>query len=188
MFRAGTAEIRHIQERMPTDETQTPAAAKPTAQADAAQAAESKGTIPSGTYVALPESPCPRCQRCLIDGVFSCMCCGSILFSSKRSERSLRVYQQRADFLSRVSNEANVRINADSLLSHWRGDDMADRAFQTWESEQFRKERQRLNRSMKMGFYNHHYRRDNMSSPPAWQTSTAMLQTAFSMIPMQSSA
>ena len=183
MFRAGTTEIRHIQERMPADE---PAAAK----ADAAQAAESKGTIPSGTYVALPESPCPRCQRCLIDGMFSCMCCGSILvlFSSKWSERSLRVYQQRADFLSRVSNEANVRINADSLLSHWRGDDMDDRAFQTWESEQFRKERQRLNRSMKMGLYNHRYRRDNMSSPPAWQTSTAMLQTAFSMIPMQSSA
>ena len=169
---SGTTQIRHIQERMPADETQTPAAiehreeaaAKPTAHADAAQAAESKGTIPSGTYVALLESRCPLCQHCLIDGMFSCMRCGSILLSSKRSERSLRVYQQRADCLSRVSSEANVRINADSLLSHWRGDDMDDRAFRTWESEQLRKGRQRLNRSMKMGFYNmlHRYRRDNV--------------------------
>ena len=107
---SSTTQIRHIQERVPADdETQTPAtieqrqeaAAKPTAHADVAQTADSKGTIPSGTYVALPESHCPRCQRCLIDGMFSCMCCGYILFSSKQSERSLRVWQQRADFLSK---------------------------------------------------------------------------------------
>ncbi len=64
----------------------------------------------------------------------------------------------------KVSDEANVRINADSLVSHWRGDDMEYRAFQTWASEQLRKGRQRLTRSMKMGFYNvlHRYRRDNV--------------------------
>ena len=82
----GTTQIRHIQERVPADdETDTPATIEQrkeaatrnktyTEHADSAQVAESKGTIPSGTYVALPESPCPRCQNCLIDGMFSCTC------------------------------------------------------------------------------------------------------------------
>ncbi len=66
----GTTQVRHIQERVPADdETTTPAtveqrkaaASKPTAHAEATRQAVSRGTIPSGTYVALPESPCPRC-------------------------------------------------------------------------------------------------------------------------------
>ena len=78
---SGTTQIRHIQERAPADdETTTPAtveqrkqaASKPTAHAVSTTQAESRGTIPSGTYVALPESPCPRCTNCLIDGMFSC--------------------------------------------------------------------------------------------------------------------
>ena len=95
--------------------------------------------------------------------MFSCMCCGYILFFSKRSERSLRIYEQRVDFLMKISEEAQ-RINADSLLGYWKGDDMDDRAFQTWESEQLRKGRQRLPRWMKLGFYNvlHRYRNDNV--------------------------
>ncbi len=102
-------------------------------------------------------------SNCLIDGMFSCMCCGYILFSSKRSERTLRIYQQRVDFLAQRSSQANVKINADPLLSHWRGDDIDDRAFVTWEAEQLRKGRQCLTRSMKLGCYNvlHRYRRDN---------------------------
>ena len=100
----GTTQVRHIQERVPADdETSTPAtveqrkqaASQPTAYADTTTRAAPRGTIPSGTYVALPESPCPRCTNCLIDGMFSCMVCGYIIFSSKRSERALRVYQQR---------------------------------------------------------------------------------------------
>ena len=168
-----TTQVRHIQERVPADdETTKPAtidqrkeaANKPTALAETSTKAESRGTIPSGTYVALPESPCPRCQNCFIDGMFSCMACGCIIFSSKRSERSLRVYQQRAEFMRKVSEDAQVRINADSLLNHWRGDDIDDRAFQTWESEQLRKGRQKLVRSMKLGFFNvlHRFRRDNV--------------------------
>ena len=81
------------------------------------------------------------------------MACGFIIFSSKRSERALRVYQQRADFMSRISDDAQVRLNADSLLNYWRGDDMDDRAFQTWEAEQLRKGRQKLTRSMKLGVF-----------------------------------
>ncbi len=65
--------------------------------------------------------------------------------------------------MSRISDDAQVRLNADSLLNYWRGDDMDDRAFQTWEAEQLRKGRQKLTRSMKLGFFNvlHRFRRDN---------------------------
>ena len=193
-----TTQVRHIQERVPADdETTTPAtveqrraaANKPTAHAEAAREAESRGTIPSGTYVALPESPCPRCNNCLIDGMFSCMSCGFIIFSSKRSERSLRVYQQRADFMMKISSEAQMRINADSLLSHWRGDDMDDRAFQTWEAEQLRKGRQKLTRSMKWAITTSSTDSgETMYLLPAWRISTGMAKTVSSTTLMPPSA
>ena len=110
--------------------------------------AVSKGTIPSGTYVALPESACPNCVGPMIDGMFTCMNCGYVVFSSKRSERCLKFYRQRAELLSKVSRDAKIRISADSLLDYWQGADLDSRISATWESEQLRKGRQRLNRAM----------------------------------------
>ena len=99
----------------------------------------------------------------MIDGMFTCMNCGYIVFSSKRSERCLKFYRQRAELLSKVSRDANVRISADSLLDYWQGADLDSRISATWESEQLRKGRQRLNRAMKLGFFNvvHRYQLDN---------------------------
>jgi len=99
----------------------------------------------------------------MIDGMFTCMNCGYVVFSSKRNERCLKFYQQRAELLSKVSRDANVRISADSLLDYWQGADLDSRASVTWEGEQLRKGRQRLHRAMKLGFFNvvHRYQLDN---------------------------
>ena len=116
-------QIKHIEERVRGDdeanepvsvEERQSAIEQPTQMFGTASAA-SKGTIPSGTYVALPESACPNCIGPMIDGMFTCMNCGYVVFSSKRSERCLKFYRQRAELLSKVSRDANVRISADSL-------------------------------------------------------------------------
>ena len=164
-------QIKHIEERVRGDdeanepvsvEERQSAIEQPT-QMFGALSAVSKGTIPSGTYVALPESACPNCIGPMIDGMFTCMNCGYIVFSSKRRERCLKFYRQRAELLSKVSRDANVRISADSLLDYWQGADLDSRISATWESEQLRKGRQRLNRAMKLGFFNvvHRYQLDN---------------------------
>ena len=99
----------------------------------------------------------------MIDGMFTCMNCGYVVFSSKRSERCLKFYRQRAELLSKVSRDANMKISADSLLDFWQGADLDSRTSVTWEGEQLRKGRQRLIRSMKLGFFNivHRYQLDN---------------------------
>ena len=164
-------QIKHIEERVRGDdeanepvsvEERQSAIEQPTQMFGTASAA-SKGTIPSGTNVALPESACPNCIGPMIDGMFTCMNCGYVVFSSKRSERCLKFYRQRAELLSKVSRDANVRISADSLLDYWQGADLDSRTSATWESEQLRKGRQRLNRAMKLGFFNvvHRYQLDN---------------------------
>ena len=164
-------QIKHIEERVRGDdeanepvsvEERQSAIEQPT-QMFGALNAVSKGTIPSGTYVALPESACPNCVGPMIDGMFTCMNCGYVVFSSKRSERCLKFYRQRAELLSKVSRDAKIRISADSLLDYWQGADLDSRISATWESEQLRKGRQRLNRAMKLGFFNvvHRYQLDN---------------------------
>ena len=75
----------------------------------------------------------------------------------------LKFYRQRAELLSKVSRDANMKISADSLLDFWQGADLDSRTSVTWEGEQLRKGRQRLIRSMKLGFFNivHRYQLDN---------------------------
>ena len=170
-MKAVVTQIKHIEERVRGDdeanepvsvEERQSAIEQPT-QMFGALNTVSKGTIPSGTYVALPESACPSCMGPMIDGMFTCMNCGYVVFSSKRNERCLKFYRQRAEFLSKVSRDANMRISADSLLDFWQGADLDSRTSVTWEGEQLRKGRQRLNRSMKLGFFNivHRYQLDN---------------------------
>ena len=88
---------------------------------------------------------------------------GYVVFSSKRNERCLKVYRQRAELLSKVSKDANVKVSADSLLSYWQGADLDARASVAWEGEQLRKGRQKLIRAMKLGFFNvvHRHHLDN---------------------------
>ena len=170
---AGTRQVKHFNERPPADDEadvpMTGVARQNLINAPSTLAAEieqvkSYGTIPTGTYVALPESPCPRCTNNLIEGMFTCMCCGYVITSSKRSERTMRIYQKRAEILLELSERSKVRINADNFLHYWTGEDVTDRAFVTWEADQIRRARQRLTRAMKLGFFNivHRYRRDNV--------------------------
>ena len=170
---AGTRQVKHFNERPPADDEadvpMTGVARQNLINAPSTLAAEieqvkSYGTIPTGTYVALPESPCPRCTNNLIEGMFTCMCCGYVITSSKRSERTMRIYQKRAEILLELSERSKVRINADNFLQYWTGEDVTDRAFVTWEADQIRRARQRLTRAMKLGFFNivHRYRRDNV--------------------------
>eukprot|EP00434_Breviolum_minutum_P016525 symbB.v1.2.014565.t2/scaffold1068.1/size140200/6 len=76
-------QIKRIEERVRGDdeanepvsvEERRSAIEQPTQMFGTASAA-SKGTIPSGTYVALPESACPNCIGPMIDGMFTCMNC-----------------------------------------------------------------------------------------------------------------
>ena len=120
----------------------------PSTMAEEIEQVKSYGAIPTGTYVALPERPCPRCTNNLIEGMFTCMCCGYVITSSKRSERTMRIYQKRAEVLLELSERSRVRINADNFLHYWTGEDVADRAFVTWEADQIRRARQRLTRAM----------------------------------------
>ena len=170
---SGTHQVKHFNERPPADdeadEPITDVARQNLITAPSTLAAEveqvkSYGTIPTGTYVSLPETQCRRCSNNIIEGMFTCMCCGLVITSSKRSERTMRIYQKRAEILMELSERSMVRINADNFLHYWTGQDVTDRAFVTWEADQIRRARQRLVRAMRLGFFNvvHRYRRDNV--------------------------
>ena len=170
---SGTHQVKHFSERPPADdeadEPITDVARQNLISAPSTLAAEveqvkSYGTIPTGTYVSLPENQCRRCSNNIIEGMFTCMCCGLVITSSKRSERTMRIYQKRAEILMELSERSMVRINADNFLHYWTGQDVTDRAFVTWEADQIRRARQRLVRAMRLGFFNvvHRYRRDNV--------------------------
>ena len=166
-------QVRHVSERPPADdELEVPMSQQarnayinaPSELAKEIEQVKTYGTIPTGTYVALAEMPCPRCSYNMIEGMFSCIGCGYIIISSKRSERTMRIYQRRAEVLQELSERSQVKINTDNILEHWQGTDIQDRHFVTWEADQLRRARQRLTRCLKMGFFNivHRYRRDNV--------------------------
>ena len=78
--KTGTTQVKHIEERVRGDhETNEPVSAEdrqrsneqPTQMPSGHSTVASKGTIPSGTYVALPESACPNCLGSMIDGMFT---------------------------------------------------------------------------------------------------------------------